>query len=150
MDIIRTEKHLYITIYPPKPFIKSKKANLKQVALAGEFAYKKIAIGSYGSGLFDQVYPTFEQSPYILIYDPNTGDYETMVNTPGGDPLAVCRVLIGRRIASVIAGNMDQNCKVMMMSENIAVYTGVFGHLYYVVGLYKQNKLIANRLRAAN
>ncbi|MBF0443770.1 MAG: PDZ domain-containing protein, partial [Oligoflexales bacterium] len=150
LDIIRLNKHLYITIYPPKPVLQSKNGNLKQVALQGEFAYKKIAIGSYGPSLFDQVYPTFELSPFILIYDPTNGDFEAVQNNFGSDPTEACRMLIGRRVSAVIAGNVDQNCKFLMMSENISIYGGVFGHLYHVVRLYKENQLVASRPQRIN
>ena len=146
LDVMRGGKHLYLTIRPPKPIPQGPNNNLTQVALMGDYVYKKIAIASYGPTMFDQVHPIFELAPFILIYDPTTGDVEAIPGASGSDPSLVCNMMIDRRVAAVITGNIDDNCKLLMLSENISVYSGVFGQLFHAVRLYKQNRLIAARM----
>ena len=142
IDILRAGKHLYITVEAPTALAKGKKKGLVQVAnRLNNIVYKKIAVTSYGPTLFDQIYPDFKSSPYILIYDPNNGSFEKIQNN-GLNELVLSQLIISKNVGAVITGNVATQMKAQLLSENIAVFSGVFGNIANAVNMYKANKLV--------
>lgn len=143
LDVLRAGRHLYLTIQPPTAFggKPGQPGGLMQIARTGS-TYKKIAIVSSGTTLFDQVSPDFEKCPYIIIYNPNDGSSEAIQNPDFQNPGALCHLILERRLTAVITGRIDPNFKALLMAENVTVYTGVFGHLYQAVQMYRDNRLV--------
>ncbi len=145
LDVLRGGRRLYVTIPPPKPFIQKNAGNLRQVAMQDP-SQRLVAVGSYGTDLFAQVYPTFEKAPYILIYNPSNASLEAIKNPDLSNPDVVCRLVIQRGAGVVLTGNIDTNCQLLFASENITVYPGVFGYLYNAIKMYKSGQLVASNV----
>lgn len=155
LDVIRSGKHIYISVPPPQdPALKGNQKNkLYQVAFqqkrfSQKQVYRDIAIASYTDDLMGQVYPNFENAPYFIIYDINNRTFE-VINNPAlrkmdvnNKRFVVAHLLVDRGVGSIIAGNIDKDITAIVSEQNIGVYSGVFGNTNNMITMYLGSKLV--------
>jgi S1-C subfamily serine protease/predicted Fe-Mo cluster-binding NifX family protein len=151
LDVIRDRRHRYITIEAVLPTLlanvtSTQKGGVTRVAMKLQ-NFKLVAVGSYGDSLLDQVYPYFENSPFFIIYDPNSGTFTSVKNPAAGDQTGRKRYelvgfMLGQGVGSVVTGSVKPDLLSSYTAEGVDFYQGVFGSSNNVITLFLANKLI--------
>ena len=105
----------------------------------------KIAITSSGDNLDSQMDPRFGRCQYFLIVDPDTMDFEAMLNesamASGGAGIQAAQTIVNVGINGVITGNVGPNAFDVLSAAGIETMTGASGTVRHALELYKSGSL---------
>jgi len=105
----------------------------------------KIAITSSGDNLDSQMDPRFGRCQYFLIVDPDTMDFEAMLNesamASGGAGIQAAQTIVNVGINAVITGNVGPNAFEVLSAAGIETMTGASGTVRHALELYKSGSL---------
>jgi len=105
----------------------------------------KIAITSSGDNLDSQMDPRFGRCQYFLIVDPDTMDFEAMLNesamASGGAVIQAAQTIVNVGINAVITGNVGPNAFEVLSAAGIETMTGASGTVRHALELYKSGSL---------
>ena len=108
----------------------------------------KAAISAQGKHLGSQIDPRFGRSPYFLIIDVDTLDFEAVsnpnVNVVGGAGIQSAQLMIEQGVDLVITGNCGPNAHQALSAVGIQVITGVSGKVQDAIQIYKAGKYQAS------
>jgi predicted Fe-Mo cluster-binding NifX family protein len=105
----------------------------------------KIAISSEGTDLSAQVGHRFGASPYLIIVDLGTGDFEAVPN-PGslnqhGAGVQTILLIISKGVKVALTGYCSPVARRHLEANGIAIFTGVSGTIEEVLKCYKKGKI---------
>ncbi len=107
----------------------------------------KIAITSEGKTPDAAVDPRFGRCKYFLIFDTDSGDFETVENVhaqnSGGAGIQTVQMVVSKGVEVILTGNMGPNAFEVALSAGINVITGVSGKISEALENYKSGKLEA-------
>jgi predicted Fe-Mo cluster-binding NifX family protein len=105
----------------------------------------KICVSAVSDSLDAQVEPRFGRSPYLLIVDSESMEFETISNSAigamHGAGIQTAQTVANKGATVVIAGNMGPNAFQALSSTGIKVVTGGFGTVREAVERYKRGEL---------
>jgi predicted Fe-Mo cluster-binding NifX family protein len=103
----------------------------------------KIAIAANGPNLDASVGHRLGYSPYLLIIDVETLDFETIPVSPGGfrTGTGCVTVAIGKKAKTIIAGYISPHIAGPLFEHDIEVFSSVNGTVRDVIEKYRQGKL---------
>ena len=105
----------------------------------------KIALTSDKGTIDDNLDLRFGRSSYFLIYDLNSGEFESVNNkgasSSGGAGIAAAQQLIDEGVEAVITGNVGPNAYQLLKDTNIKVYKGEEVSLNLLIDKYKKEEL---------
>jgi predicted Fe-Mo cluster-binding NifX family protein len=101
----------------------------------------KVAVSSTGQELSSQVEPRFGRSPYFILIDPNTKEFETIenpnVNAMGGAGIQTAQLVANNGIEVVLTGSCGPNAYQTLQAAGVKVITGVSGTVNEALERYK-------------
>jgi len=105
----------------------------------------KIAISSEGTDLNAQVGHRFGGSPYLIIFDLDTGNFEAVAN-PGslhqhGAGVQTIVLIISKGVKAALTGYCSPVARRHLEANGIAIFTGVSGTIEEVLECYKKGKI---------
>jgi predicted Fe-Mo cluster-binding NifX family protein len=105
----------------------------------------KIAISSEGADLSAQVGHRFGGSPYLIIVDLGTGNFEAVPN-PGflnqhGAGVQTIVLIISKGVKEALTGYCSPVARRHLESNGIAIFTGVSGTIEEVLESYKKGEI---------
>jgi predicted Fe-Mo cluster-binding NifX family protein len=105
----------------------------------------KIAISSEGTDLSAQVGHRFGGSPYLIIVDLGTGNFEAVPN-PGslnqhGAGVQTIVLIISKGVKVALTGYCSPVARKHLEANGIAIFTGVSGTIEEVLVSYKKGKI---------
>jgi len=105
----------------------------------------KLAITATGDRLDSDVDPRFGRCKYFIFVDPDTMDFEAVVNaaTAGGAGIAAGQTIVTYGAKVVLTGDCGPNAYQVLSAAGIEVYTGVSGKIKDAIKDYKAGKLKA-------
>jgi len=105
----------------------------------------KIAITASGDNLDSQMDPRFGRCQYFVIVDPDTMDFEAMLNesamASGGAGIQAAQTIVNVGINAVITGNVGPNAFEVLSAAGIETMTGASGTVRHALELYKSGSL---------
>jgi len=105
----------------------------------------KIAITASGDNLDSQMDPRFGRCQYFVIVDPDTMDFEAMLNesamASGGAGIQAAQTIVNVGINAVITGNVGPNAFEVLSASGIETMTGASGTVRHALELYKSGGL---------
>jgi predicted Fe-Mo cluster-binding NifX family protein len=105
----------------------------------------KVAISSFEKDLNSQVDPRFGRTPYILIVDSDTMQYEVLENpsatAAGGAGIQTAQMVTEKGAQVVLTGNIGPNAFDVLSAADIEVITGIRGTVESAVKRYLQGQL---------
>ena len=105
----------------------------------------KIAITASGDNLDSQMDPRFGRCQYFVIVDPDTMDFEAMLNesamASGGAGIQAAQTIVNVGINAVITGNVGPNAFEVLSASGIETMTGASGTVRHALELYKNGGL---------
>lgn len=100
----------------------------------------KIAVSSTGRELTSQVEPRFGRSPYFVLIDPETRQFETIenpnVNAMGGAGIQTAQLVANNGIEVVLTGSCGPNAFQILQAAGVKVIIGVVGTINDAVERY--------------
>jgi predicted Fe-Mo cluster-binding NifX family protein len=105
----------------------------------------KVAISAEGINLESSVGKRFGISPYFVIVDLDTGEWEA-VNNPGssgkrGAGVEAVVVVISKAVKAVLTGYCSPHTREHLESNGIGVFTGLSGRVEDVMEMYKKGEI---------
>ena len=105
----------------------------------------KIAISSEGTDLKAQVGYRFGGSPYLIIVDLGTGNFEAVPN-PGslnqhGAGVQTIVLIISKGVKVTLTGYCSPTARKHLEANGIAIFTGVSGTIEEVLESYKKGEI---------
>jgi predicted Fe-Mo cluster-binding NifX family protein len=105
----------------------------------------KIAVSANGPGLDAQVDPRFGRAPYFLLVDPDTLEFEVLVNLPGlqaaqGAGVQAGALVAGKKPAAVLTGHCGPKAFDTLQAAGIPVIVGVDGPVREAVQNFQAGK----------
>jgi predicted Fe-Mo cluster-binding NifX family protein len=101
----------------------------------------KMCITSEGKDLGANVDPKFGRSPYFLIVNPETLEFETIDNTntdlSHGAGIQTAQFIASKDVGVVLTGSCGPNAQRVLQSAGIKVITGVSGKIEDVIQKYR-------------
>lgn len=105
----------------------------------------KIAITSTGNDLNARVDPRFGRSPYFIIIDPDTQEFEAMENpnvqAMGGAGIQSAQLIANKGIEVLLTGSCGPNAFQTLGAAGVKVITGVSGTVAEAVSGFKSGQL---------
>lgn len=105
----------------------------------------RICITAVSNNLDSQLDSRFGRSPWFIIIDPETMEYEAVpnsaINSMHGAGIQAARLIVDKGANLVISGNIGPNAYNVLSSEGINVITGVSGTVTNIIGRYKNGEL---------
>ena len=105
----------------------------------------KIAITSSGDNFDSQLDPRFGRCQYFIIIDPDTMDFEAMVNesamASGGAGIQAAQTIVNSGINALITGNVGPNAFDVLSAAGIETMTGASGTIRHALEQYKSGSL---------
>ena len=105
----------------------------------------KIAITSAGSDLNSNVDPRFGRTPYFLIVDTDTMQFEAIenpnVNAMGGAGIQSAQLVANKGVEVVLTGSCGPNAFQTLQAAGTKVITGVVGTVSEAIERYKSGQL---------
>lgn len=105
----------------------------------------KIAVSSSGQDLNSLVDPRFGRSPYFLVVDPETMEFETLSNpnlsAMHGAGIQTAQMIAGKGVTIVLTGNCGPNAFQTLSAVGIKVIVGVTGKVKDALERYKKGEL---------
>ena len=91
----------------------------------------KVCISSTGNNLDSPIDPRFGRSPFFLIVDKESGQFQAIENPGagfgGGAGIAAAQIVAEQKVDAVITGNIGPNAFGVLQNAGIKMFTGVFG-----------------------
>ncbi|MFC1594793.1 NifB/NifX family molybdenum-iron cluster-binding protein [Candidatus Omnitrophota bacterium] len=104
----------------------------------------KICVTSQGETLDAQVDPRFGRCQYFIVVDPDSLEYEAMVNpnieSSGGAGIQSGQLVASKQVQIVLTGNVGPNAFETLQAGGVGVVTGVTGSIREAIGKYKQGE----------
>ena len=105
----------------------------------------KIAISSEGIKLKDRVGHRFGSSPYLIIIDCSTDNFEA-IPTPGslgrhGSVVQTIVLALSKDVQAVLTGYLSPNARRHLEANGIEIFTGLSGTIEEVLESYKKGEL---------
>jgi predicted Fe-Mo cluster-binding NifX family protein len=105
----------------------------------------KICITAVSNTLDSQLDSRFGRSPWFIILDPETMEYEAVPNSAiksmHGAGIQAARLIVDKGANLVISGNIGPNAYNVLSAEGLNVITGVSGTVTNIIGRYKNGEL---------
>jgi predicted Fe-Mo cluster-binding NifX family protein len=105
----------------------------------------KICISATAPGLDAQVDPRFGRCQYFIIVDPDTLNFESIINennsASGGAGIQSAQVVANKGVEVVLTGNVGPNAYTALQAAGIKIITGVSGTVGEAVEAYKSGRL---------
>ncbi|HIJ79399.1 MAG: magnetochrome domain-containing protein [Desulfobulbaceae bacterium] len=106
-----------------------------------------VAIAAAGPGQGDPVASEFALNPYFIVFDPDTGEVNSIVNPNytdrTGNAAQASQMMIDLGVANVVAGNFSNQSFAHLRSLGVHVYPGVHGTVRQAIHLYEAGTLQA-------
>jgi predicted Fe-Mo cluster-binding NifX family protein len=107
----------------------------------------KVCVSAVANSLDAQVDPRFGRSPYLVIVDSVTMQFEAIPNVAstamGGAGIQAAQTIASKGVKALITGNVGPNAFQALSAAGIAIVTGVSGTVKDVVEKYKRAELKA-------
>jgi predicted Fe-Mo cluster-binding NifX family protein len=107
----------------------------------------KVCVSAVANSLDAQVDPRFGRSPYLVIVDSVTMQFEAIPNVAssamGGAGIQAAQTIASRGVKALITGNVGPNAFQALSAAGIAIVTGASGTVKDVVEKYKRAELKA-------
>ncbi len=145
VDIIRGNKHLFITVPPPGFTQHGTRLNtgldnkFRQVAMASPVR-GRLAILAAGPDLNSSVAGNSAQLPYLILVDLNNNSYAVM------DPSSLNRlpeVIAQYSVTGLVCADISGHTSRVLASKGVVIYSGVVGTAADAIGLYRANRLMS-------
>jgi len=108
----------------------------------------KVAVSASGGTLDSPVDPRFGRSPYYVLVDTETMEYEavpnTSMNAPSGAGIGAAQVVAGKGVDAVLTGSVGPNATQVLSQSGIEILTGAQGTVRQVVDAFKKGELKAS------
>lgn len=105
----------------------------------------KIALTATASSLKAEMESRFGRTPYFILVDPETMEYETLKNPAasagGGAGIQAAQTVLDHQAKAVISGNIGPNAMRVLQSAGVKVYLGKPASVKELIEEYKQGKL---------
>jgi len=143
VDVVRGNKHLFISVPPPGYTQQGAKINtplndkLKQVGLTQPMA-GRIGVLTALPDINGPVASDAGSSLYLILIDMNTNEY-AVVGIDAKHPLT--QTLVRHGVRALIGGNVGPATVSRLQHSGIMVYSGVVGPAQAVIGLYQSGQL---------
>jgi len=144
VDVVRGNKHLYISVPPPgftpqMTKITTGNRNMKQVAMTLP-SRGMLAIFATGPDLSAAVAGNTVASPYMILVDLNNNRFAAL----GTDStLVLVNTVSQYGITGLICSDLSPQSASMLVERGVAVYNGVVGTAHDAIGLYESGSLVA-------
>ncbi len=114
--------------------------------IAGRDATRtKVAVSAAGPDPASEVDPRFGRAPWILVVEPETGEFEAIPNERGAGPWgpenSPVRFVLDRRVGTVITGRLGPNARGTLGAAGVRIVTGARGRVTDVVREYRAGGL---------
>jgi predicted Fe-Mo cluster-binding NifX family protein len=144
VDIIRGNKHLYISVPPPgftrqMTKINTGNNNMKQVAMARP-AKGRFAIFATGPELNAAVAGDTAVLPYMILVDLDNNRFAALGPNSAG---ALANTVSQYGITGLVCRDISSQSASVLAAGGVAVYSGVVGTANEAIGLYGSGSLIA-------
>jgi S1-C subfamily serine protease/predicted Fe-Mo cluster-binding NifX family protein len=145
VDVIRGEKHLFISVPPPGFTQQGTKINtaldnkFKQVA-ATIPVNGYLAILTVSPDLNASIAPNLTNSPYLVIVDMPNDSYAV---TNAVNQMTISESARQYNIKALICGNISDQTAQSLRMGGVVIYSGVVGTALDAIGLYQSNSLLA-------
>jgi predicted Fe-Mo cluster-binding NifX family protein len=107
----------------------------------------KVCVSAVADNLEAQVDPRFGRSPYLVIVDSETMQFEAIPNVAssamGGAGIQAAQTIASRGVKVLITGNVGPNAFQALSAAGIEIVTGASGIVREVVEKYKRAELKA-------
>lgn len=108
----------------------------------------KVAVSASGGTLDSPVDPRFGRSPYYVLVDTETMEYEALPNTsmnaPSGAGIGAAQVVARKGVDAVLTGSAGPNATQVLSQSGIEILTGAQGTVRQVVDAFKKGELKAS------
>lgn len=144
VDVIRGNKHLYISVPPPgftrqMTKINSGPTNMKQVAMSVP-SRGRLAIFATGPDVNAYVAGNITTTPYLILVDLVKNSFAILnPNSLNALPGIVQQY----NITALVCSNISQPAAVKLTEKGVVIYSGVVGTANDAIGLYESGSLIA-------
>jgi len=105
----------------------------------------KLCITSTGTSLDSNVDPRFGRCPYFIIYDTDSGTFESIENASrqamGGAGIQAGQFIASKEVVAVITGNFGPNAFRVLQTAKIKMYSGISGTVREAIEKYKSGQL---------
>lgn len=105
----------------------------------------KVSLSSSGKDLNDNLDLRFGRSPYFIIYDLDTDEYQSIDNkgekSSGGAGIAAAQQIIDESVEVLITSNVGPNAYELLNSSDIKMYKGKSIPCKLLIQEYKEGKL---------
>jgi predicted Fe-Mo cluster-binding NifX family protein len=106
----------------------------------------KIVVSANGPDLEAQVDPRFGRAPYFILIDPDTLEFEAVINRQNlqaaqGAGIQAAALVARHRPQAVVTGNCGSKAYHTLVAAGIPVVLGVGGSVREAVQQYQQGKL---------
>jgi predicted Fe-Mo cluster-binding NifX family protein len=105
----------------------------------------KICVSAVANSLDAQLDPRFGRCPYFVIVDPETMQFEAVLNMAsgamGGAGIQAAQTITSRGAKVLVTGNVGPNAFQALSAAGIKIMTGAFGTVREVVERYKKGEL---------
>jgi predicted Fe-Mo cluster-binding NifX family protein len=107
----------------------------------------KVCISAVADNLDAQVDPRFGRSPYLVIVDSETMQFEAIPNVAssamGGAGIQAAQTIASKGVKVLITGNVGPNAFQALVAAGIEIITGASGTVNEVIDKYKRAELKA-------
>ncbi|MBF0451860.1 MAG: PDZ domain-containing protein [Candidatus Magnetomorum sp.] len=144
VDLIRGNKHLFMTVPPPGftrqgTKIHTGNTNFKQVANMQPI-HHRVAILSSGPQLNATVSGNMNVNPFIILVDFSSQSYAVLDQSAAN---ALVQALKQNNVSALICGNISQATVNALKANGLIIYSGVVGTNLDAIHLYETSKLWA-------
>jgi predicted Fe-Mo cluster-binding NifX family protein len=105
----------------------------------------KIAITSQGKNLNADIDPRFGRCSYIIIFDTETQDYETLENTgketASGAGIQTAQLIADKNVQVILTGNIGPKAFQALSAANTTIYTGKTGSVNDIITRFQNGDL---------
>ena len=107
--------------------------------------YMNLAITSKGNTMDSETESRFSRTPFFVIVDTKTGDWQAFENPGALAKDAACveavKFLADKRVRAVLTGNVGHNAFVTIQDTSIQIYLGATGTVRETLENFKKRKL---------
>jgi len=145
VDIIRGNRHMYITVPPPgftqqgTPVKQNQINPLRQVAAQMAKIPCIIAVLSDQNSLYANV-GAEQSSTYLILFDPQNNRYASARLALGTE---LQNILTHNQVCALIVGAIGNRTKNELERHRLKIYSGVFGRVIDAFQLYQAGRLVA-------
>ena len=104
-----------------------------------------ICLSSQGNTLDAQIDPRFGRCQYFIIFDTETSAFEAITNpnidSMGGAGIQSGQLIAGKKVRTVLTGNVGPNAFQTLQAAGIEVVTGISGSVREAIEKYRKGGL---------